>query len=109
MLFCVCSFSHIQLLTEGHYEHVRTLINCYCNVPLMNIRYKIVLLVIFGFFSVLWSFFRSFGFLLIQSSAFGLMYQGPILRIKNYSFFKFAVSVKTDNFEAYFTQQKLMF
>ena len=27
--------------------------------------------------------------------------QGPILRIKNCSFFKFAVSVKTDNFEGY--------
>ena len=35
--------------------------------------------------------------------------QGPKLRIKNCSFFKFAVSVKTDNFEGYFSQQKLMF
>ena len=34
---------------------------------------------------------------------------GPILRIKNCSFKKFAVSVKTDNFEGYFSQQKLMF
>ena len=40
---------------------------------------------------------------------FEMFVQGPILRIKNCSFLKFIVSVKTDNFEGYFTQQKLMF
>ena len=35
--------------------------------------------------------------------------QGPILRTKNCSFLKFAVSVKTDNFEEYFSQENLLF
>ena len=34
---------------------------------------------------------------------------GPMLRITNSNFFKSAVSVKNDNFEGYFSQQKLMF